>query len=162
MCTTCTHKLSYDLMKKTMKIGPHFWIHELINITQNACPLLSSEMLMDFWSGRCLPLSWDILSMPVTLIFLWLYSKFLRTHQNKHGDGMGHTTVKDVLQETVCFSSPLIEFAWCLNIHWEDGRASADRIMHSLSHPSQWSHSYSELCKVYMYSIIHLDRYWNV
>lgn len=91
--------------------------------------------------------------MSVTLIFLWLCSKFLRTHQNKHGDGTGQTTVKGVLQEGVCFSFPLIEFAWCL---YKRERERECR-QNNASHPSQWSHLYSELCKVYMYSIIYLD-----
>ncbi len=84
------------------------------------------------------PLSASQLGYPmsVTLIFLWLCSKFLSTHQNKHGDGTGQTTVKGVLQEGVCFSFPLIEFAWCLYIirMCERERESAGRIMHLIHH----------------------------
>ncbi len=89
-----------------------------------------------------LPLSASQLGYPmsVTLIFVWLCFKFLRTLQNKHGDRTGQTTVKGVLQEGVCFSFPLIESAWCLYIYWErerereKERERESRIMHLIHH----------------------------
>jgi len=50
--------------------------------------------------------------MSVTLIFYGCASSFFGPIRIiKHGDGMGHNIVKAVLQETLCFSTHLIEIA---------------------------------------------------